>query len=174
MRCLLDRLTDEETRAFLANVFQQDLAGHPLLSNKSNWLNFIDVKNECWHHENVVLLGDALHTAHFSIGSGTKLALEDAIALKQCFDRHSDVRAALTEFENVRKPIIEEYQAAAAESCAWFENARRYMSLSPIALAYSLMMRSGRVDHEKLRASDPHFIAAYEEEVLVNDAKPQT
>ena len=116
-------------------------------------------------------LGDALHTAHFSIGSGTKLALEDAIALKQCFDRSADVGTALAEFEQVRKPIIEEYQAAARESCEWFENARRYMHLSPLELAYALMTRSGRVDQEKLRASDPDFIAAYEEEVSRRGAK---
>ena len=157
-------MADEETRAFLAAVFASDLHGHSLLSNNSKWLNFINVKNAHWNHGNVVLLGDALHTAHFSIGSGTKLALEDAIALQQCFDRNADVSTALAEFEQVRKPIIEEYQAAARESCEWFENARAYMHLSPLQLAYVLMTRSGRVDHEKLRASDPEFIAAYEEE----------
>lgn len=158
-------MSDEETRKFLASIFANDLNGHPLLSNNSKWLNFINVSNAHWSHGNMVLLGDALHTAHFSIGSGTKLALEDAIALKECFDRSADVSTALAEFEKVRKPIIEEYQAAARESCEWFENARRYMHLSPLELAYALMTRSGRVAPEKLRASDPEFIAAYEEEV---------
>lgn len=164
-------MTDQETRAFLAEVFAGDLKGHSLLSNNSKWVNFVNVKNAHWSHGNVVLLGDALHTAHFSIGSGTKLALEDAIALKQCFDGAANVDAALAEFEKVRKPIIEEYQTAARESCEWFENARAYMHLSPLELAYALMTRSGRVDHEKLRMSDPQFIAAYEEEVSRRGAK---
>lgn len=163
-------MADEETRAFLAAVFANDLHDHSLLSNNSKWLNFVNVKNAHWRHGNVVMLGDALHTAHFSIGSGTKLALEDAIALKQCFDRTTDIAAALADFEQVRKPIIEAYQAAARESCEWFENARAYMHLSPLELAYQLMTRSGRVDHEKLRTSDPEFIAAYEQEVSRKDA----
>jgi anthraniloyl-CoA monooxygenase len=166
-------MTDEDTRGYLESVFANDLNGNSLLSNNSKWLNFINVKNAHWSHGNIVLLGDALHTAHFSIGSGTKLALEDAIALKQCFDRSADVGTALAEFEQVRKPIIEEYQAAARESCEWFENARRYMHLSPLGLAYALMTRSGRVDPEKLRASDPDFIAAYEHEVAREGAKTQ-
>lgn len=168
------QLSDEQTRDLLARVFANDLNGHSLLSNNSKWLNFINVKNEHWSHRQVVLLGDALHTAHFSIGSGTKLALEDAIALQQSFARSADVSTALAEFERVRKPIIEEYQAAARESCEWFENAGAYMHLSPLRLAYALMTRSGRVDHEKLRTSDPEFIAAYEEELSrTNATKPR-
>jgi 2-polyprenyl-6-methoxyphenol hydroxylase-like FAD-dependent oxidoreductase len=159
------RMSDEDTRYFIEAVFANDLHGHSLLSNNSKWLNFLNVKNAHWSHDNIVLLGDALHTAHFSIGSGTKLALEDAIALKQCFDRNPKVGAALKEFELVRKPIIENYQAAALESCEWFENAGQYLHLSPLELAYSLMTRSGRVDHGKLRTGDPAFIAAYEAEV---------
>jgi anthraniloyl-CoA monooxygenase len=154
--------SDEATRSFLAKVFALDLHSRPLLSNNSKWINFVLVKNGQWSFENVVLLGDALHTAHFSIGSGTKLALEDAIALKQCFDETSDVRVALRRFEEVRKPIIEDYQAAAYESMVWFENARQYMHLDPLALAYSLMTRSKRIDHEMLKRRDPAFIAACE------------
>jgi anthraniloyl-CoA monooxygenase len=166
-------MNHEQTRAHLADVFANDLKGEPLLSNNSKWINFVNVKNVRWSHRNVALLGDALHTAHFSIGSGTKLALEDSIALKQCFDQTSDVCAALKEFERVRKPIIEEYQVAALESCVWFENARRYVHLSPLELAYVLMTRSGRVDHENLRRRDPSFIAAYEEEISRKGAKSQ-
>jgi len=158
-------LTDEETRAQIAEVFEPDLNGYPLLSNNSKWINFVLVKNAHWYHERVVLLGDALHTAHFSIGSGTKLAMEDAIVLKQCVDETSDVSQALGRFEEFRKPVIENYQGAAYESMLWFENARQRMHLSPIELAYSLMTRSGRVDHEELRKRDPVFIAAYEEEI---------
>lgn len=155
-------LSEEDTRRYLAAVFAPDLNGQPLLSNNSKWLNFLLVRNARWSFENVVLLGDALHTAHFSIGSGTKLAMEDAIALKQSFDETSDVAAALRRFEEVRKPVIEDYQAAAYDSMVWFENARDYMHLAPIELAYVLMTRSGKVDRESLRRRDPEFVAAYE------------
>jgi len=155
-------MPDEETRVYLGAVFARDLNGHSLLSNNSKWINFVLVKNARWFHNNVVLLGDALHTAHFSIGSGTKLAMEDSIALKQCFDDTHYVEAALQRFEAVRKPVIKDYQAAAYESMVWFENARDYMHLPPIELAYVLMTRSGKVDREKLRQRDPAFIAIYE------------
>ena len=154
--------SDEETRAYLADVFAPDLKGHPLLSNNSKWINFILVKNGRWSFENVALLGDALHTAHFSIGSGTKLAMEDAIAFKQCFDETTAVSMALHRFEEVRRPVIEDYQAAAYESMVWFENARQYIHLDPLAFAYSLMTRSKRIDYETLKRRDPAFIAAYE------------
>ncbi|HEX8650098.1 MAG TPA: FAD-dependent monooxygenase [Pyrinomonadaceae bacterium] len=158
-----EQMSDEETRAYLAEVFANDLHGHPLLSNNSKWINFINVRNDHWSTQSVVLLGDALHTAHFSIGSGTKLALEDAIALYKCFGETGDVRAALREFERVRKPIIEEYQDAAYESLIWFENVKDYMSLSPLPFAYRLMTRSKRIDYENLKKRDPQFIAAYEQ-----------
>jgi anthraniloyl-CoA monooxygenase len=155
-------LSDEQTRAFLQNVFAADLGGQQLLSNNSKWLNFLLVRNANWHFNNVVLLGDALHTAHFSIGSGTKLAMEDSIALAQCFKSGADVKEALRRFETERKPVVEAYQAAAAESMLWFENAKQFMQLTPVELAYVLMTRSGRIDHETLRRRDPNFIARYE------------
>ena len=155
-------MSDDDTRACLETVFARDLAGHQLLSNNSKWINFLLVRNANWYFDNVVLLGDALHTAHFSIGSGTKLAIEDAIALAHCFKRKTDVSDALRQFESERKPVIEAYQAAAQESMLWFENAKDYMQLSAIELAYVLMTRSGRIDHETLRRRDPNFIAAYE------------
>ena len=155
-------MSDEETREYLAQVFRPDLNGQPLLSNNSKWINFVLVKNGRWSFENLVLLGDALHTAHFSIGSGTKLAMEDAIALKESFAETSDVVAALKRFAEVRRPVIEAYQAAAFESMVWFEQARDYIQLTPIELAYVLMTRSGKVDRESLRRRDPEFVAAYE------------
>jgi anthraniloyl-CoA monooxygenase len=155
-------MSDEQTRAYLADVFGPDLNDLPLLSNNSKWINFLLVKNERWSFENVVLLGDALHTAHFSIGSGTKLAMEDAIALKESFDQTSGVVEALQRFEMTRKPVIEEYQDAAHESMVWFESARDYLHLTPLELAYMLMTRSGKVDRESLRLRDPEFVAAYE------------
>jgi anthraniloyl-CoA monooxygenase len=157
-----DRMSDDETRAYLREVFRDDLNNHPLLSNNSKWINFVNVRNSHWSHRNVVLLGDALHTAHFSIGSGTKLALEDAIALYNAFQSTADVEEALSRFEKARKPIIEEYQEAAHESLVWFENARNHMHLAPLPFAYSLMTRSKRIDYENLKRRDPAFIAAYE------------
>jgi anthraniloyl-CoA monooxygenase len=157
-----DKMSDTETREYLTGVFRDDLGGHGLLSNNSKWIKFLNVRNEHWSHHNVVLLGDALHTAHFSIGSGTKLALEDAIALYNCFQSAANVEEALSEFERVRKPVIEEYQEAARESLIWFEQARRYMHLAPLSFAYSLMTRSKRIDYENLKRRDPAFIAAYE------------
>lgn len=162
-RAGFDTQTDEETRRYLAELFRADLQGHELLSNNSKWINFLLVKNQRWHHSNVVLLGDALHTAHFSIGSGTKLALEDAIALARAFAQEQhDVPTALREFERVRKPVIEEYQRAAYESLLWFEHARDYMHLAPLPFAYSLMTRSKKIDYENLKRRDPEFIRAYE------------
>ena len=161
------QMSDDETRGYLENMFEQDLDGQPLLSNNSKWINFLLVKNERWFFENIVLVGDALHTAHFSIGSGTKLAMEDAIALHHCFETTEKVEDALSRFESIRKPVIEEYQAAAFESMLWFENARQYMNLSPTELAYALMMRSGRLDHEDLKKRDPDFIARYDAQKAV-------
>jgi anthraniloyl-CoA monooxygenase len=161
-RAGLASASDEEARAYLAGVFREDLGGRELLSNNSKWINFVLVRNERWHHRHVVLLGDALHTAHFSIGSGTKLALEDAIALRDCFARGPGVAAALAEFERGRRPVIEEYQRAADESRVWFERAREHVALDPLRLAYSLMTRSGKVDPENLRKRDPEFVAACE------------
>jgi anthraniloyl-CoA monooxygenase len=112
-----DWKSDPETCQYLAEVFKADLGGQALLSNNFvRWLNFPLVKNKRWHYKNTVLLGDALHTAHFSIGSGTKLALEDAIALSKCFKASTDVEQALEEFQRVRKPVVDEYQDAAMQA----------------------------------------------------------
>lgn len=152
---------DEETRAYVGDVFSADLNGHPLLSNNSKWINFLLVKNKNWFFENVVLIGDALHTAHFSIGSGTKLAMEDAIALAESFQQTANVDDALNHFTAKRRPVIEDYQSAAFESMIWFENAAKYMHLSPLELAFSVMTRSGRVSYEDLKRRDPEFIHQY-------------
>jgi anthraniloyl-CoA monooxygenase len=167
-------MSDDETRAYLAKAFHDDLNGHSLLSNNSKWINFVLVKNAKWHFANVVLLGDALHTAHFSIGSGTKLAMEDAIALKQSFIQAGDVGGALRSFETARKPVIEDYQAAAYDSMLWFENARRYMHLPVVELAYSLMTRSGRVNEEELRKRDPEFMTTFEQGRRSNSFRSDT
>jgi anthraniloyl-CoA monooxygenase len=155
-------MSDEDTREYVGKVFGSDLNGNRLLSNNSKWINFLLVKNKDWYFENVVLLGDALHTAHFSIGSGTKLAMEDAVALAESFHTTSNVNEALESFTATRRPVIEDYQAAAFESMKWFENAAQYMHLSPIDLAFSVMMRSGRVSYEDLKRRDPDFIHRFE------------
>jgi anthraniloyl-CoA monooxygenase len=157
-----EQMTSAETLDYVGEVFSQDLNEHKLLSNNSKWINFLLVKNRRWFFENVVLIGDALHTAHFSIGSGTKLAIEDAIELAESVKQNKEVREALLHFEKTRRPVIEDYQAAALESMRWFENAEQYMHLSPIELAYVLMTRSGRVSYEDLKRRDPTFISQYE------------
>jgi len=161
-----DSMSDDDTRAYLGEVFAKDLQGHKLLSNNSKWINFLLVKNKNWFFENLVLIGDALHTAHFSIGSGTKLAIEDAIALAESFQQNPNVSDALTHFTETRRPVILDYQAAAFESMLWFENAAQYMHLSPLELAFSLMTRSGRVSYEDLKRRDTAFIRAYESALI--------
>lgn len=158
-----ENMSADDMRAYLAEVFATDLHGHPLLSNNSKWIQFLLVKNQNWFFENLVLLGDALHTAHFSIGSGTKLAMEDAIALAEAFQQTRDVTSALSHFAETRRPIIEEYQTAAFESMLWFENVRQYMDLSPMDLAFIVMTRSGKVTYEDLKKRDPEFIRKYDE-----------
>ena len=156
-------MSDTESRTYCEKVFEKDLHGHPLLSNKSIWINFVVVRNRRWHHDNVVLIGDALRTVHFSIGSGTRTAFEDAIALAGAFERHGeDVHAALQRFENIRKPSADQLLEVAQKSVAWYENMRCLMHLHPIAFAYDYMMRGGKVDRESLRRKAPKFIAAYE------------
>lgn len=162
-RAGLAAMNDEQTRRYLEGVFADDLGGHALLTNNFvRWLNFPLVGNQHWSHGHAVLLGDALHTAHFSIGSGTKLALEDAIALADAMKREPRVADALPSFEAARRPIVDRLQAAANVSREWFENAGDLMHLDPMRFAYQAMTRSGRIDSEKLRKRDPDFVAAYE------------
>lgn len=160
------QMSSDETLDYVGNVFAQDLNAQKLLSNNSKWINFLLVRNKNWFFENVALIGDALHTAHFSIGSGTKLAMEDAIALAESFQQTANVPEALSHFAKSRRPVIEDYQAAAFESMRWFENAEQYMHLSPMELAYVLMTRSGRVTYEDLKRRDPAFIRDYESALI--------
>jgi len=143
----------------LEQVFAGDLQGHSLLSNHSRWIRFVRVSNREWYHPRVVLLGDALHTAHFSIGSGTKLAMEDSIALASFFQ--ADPATALQRFASERRPAVERYQAVADESQAWFAACAEYTDLSPLELAYRCMTRS-KVDVDNLRLRDPAFVARWE------------
>jgi anthraniloyl-CoA monooxygenase len=159
-RAGLDRATEEESIRFCEKLFAEDLGGHPLLSNRSLWVSFVTVRCETWHHGNVVLLGDAAHTAHFTIGSGTKLAMEDAVALAGALERHRDLETALTHYEMERQPVVERFQEAARESSAYFENVSRYASFEPVQFAFNLLTRSGRITHLELQKRDPGFVAA--------------
>jgi anthraniloyl-CoA monooxygenase len=162
-RAGLGKMGDEGACRYLSGVFKNDLGGKPLLHNNFvRWINFVIVKNENWVHENTVLLGDAAHTAHFSIGSGTKLALEDAISLADCFAVKPEVAHALAQFQKVRKPVVEDLQRAAESSLVWLENAQDKVRLDPITLTYELMTRSRKVDYQKLKRRDPDFVAVYD------------
>ena len=153
-------MDEAATLAYCERAFADTLAGHRLVSNKSVWRNFPNLRNARWSAGNTVLLGDAQRTAHFSIGSGTRLAMEDAIALaKALADSRHDLPAALAAFEAARRPIVEKLVAAADASGDWYERFPEHMRLAPREFAWSYMQRSGRIDAEKLRAIAPRFVA---------------
>ena len=154
------QMDEEESRRYCEHVFAPDLGGHPLLTNRSTWLNFRAVTNQHWRHNNVVLLGDTLRTVHFSIGSGTRMALEDAIALHRAFEGHDEVIPALRAFETAHRPAVEQFLKVARASYTWYEHFHEKMHLQPLDLAYDYMTRSG-VDAAKLRQRAPRFMAAY-------------
>ena len=158
-RAGLDAMSEQESIAFCQALFADELGGHRLMSNKSVWLDFPLVRNGSWHDGNVVLIGDSAHTAHFSIGSGTKLAMEDAIALANGFVRHpANVEAALTDYELERQPVVERFQQAAGDSAAYFGRVGHYTSLEPIQFAFNLLTRSGRISHANLTQRDPNLL----------------
>jgi 2-polyprenyl-6-methoxyphenol hydroxylase-like FAD-dependent oxidoreductase len=159
-RAGLDRRSDDESRAYCERLFAPDLGGHRLMTNKSIWRQFPLIVNRQWSVGNTVLLGDALRTIHFSIGSGTRLALEDAIALDRAFaESGEDVPRALLAAERERRPIVEKMRVAANASSYWYERLREKMALEPWELAYDYMTRSGRVTDERLRELSPKFMA---------------
>ncbi|MEW2047641.1 bifunctional salicylyl-CoA 5-hydroxylase/oxidoreductase [Streptomyces sp. NPDC005476] len=159
-----DGLTEQDSVERCAKIFADALGGRPLSSNKSAWTTFRTVVNERWSHGNVVLLGDAAHTAHFSIGSGTKLAVEDALALAACLREHPDVRDASAAYEEERRPVVASTQRAARASLEWFENIGLYLDQPPRRFAFNLLTRSRRVTHANLRLRDPRFTEAVERE----------
>ncbi|HEX6669638.1 MAG TPA: FAD-dependent monooxygenase, partial [Gemmatimonadales bacterium] len=146
------------TVAHLERLFAAELEGHPLLANRSIWRRFPTVRNARWHSGNVVLLGDAAHTAHFSVGSGTKLAMEDAIALAAALKDGSPVPEALASYEAARRPQVESLQRAAQASLEWFESVERYHDTEPLQFAFNLLTRSLRITHENLRLRDPALV----------------
>jgi 2-polyprenyl-6-methoxyphenol hydroxylase-like FAD-dependent oxidoreductase len=152
----------EESQAICEEVFADTLGGHKLISNKSVWRNFPWIWNERWSHRNMVLIGDALHTAHFSIGSGTRLAIEDAISLTKALEAEADVPGALARYERERKPIVKKLVTAARTSADWYEHFPNHMKLSLMDFTYSYITRSGRIDDARLRAMSPRFMARFE------------
>ena len=152
----------EESQAICEEVFAGVLDGHRLISNRSVWRNFPWIWNEHWSHRNMVLLGDALHTAHFSIGSGTRLAIEDAIALAKALEAEPDVPAGLARYQAERKPIVQKLVRAARTSADWYERFPEHMRLATMDFAYSYITRSGRIDPARLRAMSPQFMARHD------------
>jgi 2-polyprenyl-6-methoxyphenol hydroxylase-like FAD-dependent oxidoreductase len=152
------------SRRHCERLFAATLDGHALISNNSIWRQFPIVHNARWSHGKYVLIGDALHTAHFSIGSGTRLAMEDSIALDKALAAHRDVPEALAAYEAARRPILEKLVAGANGSADWYEHFAAAMRLAPVDFAMSYITRSGRVDLERLRKLSPRFVARYERE----------
>src|SRR5713101_9910040 len=153
----LDKADEAESLAYCQDLLAEHLHGAKLLSNNSKWISFPTLKTQNWHHHNIVLLGDAAHTAHFSIGSGTKLAMEDAIALAGALEQHADLETALNAYELERKPVVEVFQRAASESQAYFETIKRYLVLEPMQFTFQLLTRSGRITYDDLRFRDVRF-----------------
>jgi anthraniloyl-CoA monooxygenase len=157
----LDEMDEQESLAFCERLFANELRGRELFSNRSLWLDFPKVTNQTWHHGNLVLLGDAAHTAHFSIGSGTKLAMEDSIALAAALARRRwDLNAAFVDYELERAPYVERTQEAASDSAAYFGRIASYSHLEPVQFAFNLITRSGRITHATLGVRDPQFTRA--------------
>lgn len=159
----LARISEAESLAYCAGAFAHELGGEPLLSNRSDWFRYAIVSNRHWSLGNHVLLGDALRTGHPSVGSGTRLAMQDAIALFQAWQANgADIAALLAEFEARRRPGSDALQQAAIRSTEWYETVRTKLGLDPVSFAYDYLTRTGRVSHEDVRARDPALAAAWE------------
>ena len=148
----------------IREIFAGELRGHRIRTNNSKWISFQTVRNERWHDGNLVLIGDAAHTAHFSIGSGTKLAMEDALALAACLHEQPTVEAALEAYQAERKPVVESTQRAAQASMEWFENIGMYAGQDPAEFVFNLLTRSRRITFGNLKERDPGFAARMETE----------
>ncbi|MGH3380448.1 MAG: FAD-dependent monooxygenase, partial [Actinoallomurus sp.] len=151
--------SDERSIDLIRELCAEVLDGHEVFANNSRWMSFTTVRCARWHHGNVVLLGDAAHTAHFSIGSGTKLAMEDALALAACLHERPSVIASLEAYEEERRPVVASTQRAAQASLEWFENIGQYTSQDPHQFAFNIVTRSRRVTYDNLRMRDPEFVA---------------
>ncbi len=165
-------VSDLESVAYCERLFSSALQGHALVANNSKWINFVTVRNRRWCTDNVVLLGDAAHTAHFSIGSGTKLAMEDAVALAWAFRAGADVFTATNAYEAERRPIVESTQRAAQASLEWFEGIGRYVGQRRTQFAFNLLTRSRRVTYENLRVRDEAFVREVDEDFSGSNGGP--
>jgi 2-polyprenyl-6-methoxyphenol hydroxylase-like FAD-dependent oxidoreductase len=154
--------TIEQSKTICEAVFADALGGHGLISNKSVWRNFPWIWNERWSFKNMVLIGDALHSAHFSIGSGTRLAIEDAIALTKALEAERGIDVALARYQSERQPIVKKLVTAARTSADWYGKFPEHMKLDLMDFAYGYITRSGRIDEARLRAMAPSFMARYE------------
>src|SRR3954464_12806970 len=152
-------VSDDASIARIREMLGEVLDGHAVLANNSKWQSFPTVTNRTWRHGNVVLLGDAAHTAHFSIGSGTKLAMEDALALVACLHEQPDVPTALEAYEAERRPVVLSTQRAAQASLQWFENIAQYVGQAPEQFAINIVTRSRRITYDNLMLRDPEFVA---------------
>lgn len=151
-------VSDEFALKTCESMFAEYLEGQPLVGNNSRWLQFPQISCERWHHDNIVLMGDAIHTAHFSVGSGTKLAMEDAIALSDAVLDDAPISDALNTYEETRRPDVDSLQRAAKASLEWFEGADRYRHLEPEQFVFSMLTRSQRVTYDNLRLRDSEYI----------------
>ena len=152
-------VSDEKSVARVQELIGDILAGRKILTNNSKWQSFLTISNDTWRNGNVVLLGDAAHTAHFSIGSGTKLAMEDALALVACLHEHGEVSGALAAYEAERRPVVLSTQRAARASLDWFESIGQYLNQPPEQFAFNIVTRSRRITYDNLRLRDPEFVA---------------
>src|SRR5206468_11600887 len=160
-RAGLDKLDEATSARFIENLFKDELNGHQLITNRSVWSNFPTIRCERWVTDNVVLLGDATATAHFSIGSGTKLAMEDGIALYDAFRATGgrDVAAALAQFESQRRDEVEKTQHSADVSLVWFEHVDRFWNMDPTRFAFGLMTRSKAITYDNRAMRAPDFVS---------------
>ena len=162
-RAGLDKATEADSIAMCERIFAKHLDGHRLTGNNSIWRNFPRVRNGRYYHKNIVLVGDALHSAHFSIGSGTKLAMEDGIALAKALNENPRIEDALAAYQTDREPAVDSLQRAAQISMEWFEQTERYFGrLEPMQFAYALLTRSLRINHNNLKLRDPAFVTRAE------------
>ncbi|MEM9067974.1 MAG: bifunctional salicylyl-CoA 5-hydroxylase/oxidoreductase [Myxococcota bacterium] len=169
----LHEADEATTLRYCADLFRDELGGRPLLANRSAWIRFREVKCERWHHENVVLIGDAAHTAHFGIGSGTKLAMEDAIELAGVLADAEDVSLALGHYEDARRDMAGRIQRSAQQAQQWFEESKRHLKHPPERVTFSLLSRTRRITHENLRERDPAYIEAVDRWYMEEQGLPK-
>ena len=159
----LATMSDAERKAYAETIFSAELEGRPLIENNSLWRRFPVVHSDRWSAGKVVLIGDALRSAHYSIGSGTRLAIDDAIALAEGIAGATSVAAALEAYEARRRPPVERFREAARRSYEWYERLPEKMELAPLELVHDFMQRTGRVDEARLRRDSPRFMDTYAE-----------